>query len=67
MRAVSDGRAYAQGDHRRGDRCRQDTQDAVVPGATIIATHEPSGTTYEAVSQADGRFSLPGMRVGGTA
>ena len=27
--------------------------------------HEPSGTTYEAVTQADGRFFIPGMRVGG--
>ena len=27
--------------------------------------HEPSGTRYEATTRADGRFSLPGMRVGG--
>ena len=29
----------------------KDGQDAVVPGATVIAIHEPSGTSYEAVTQ----------------
>ena len=36
-----------------------------VQGASVIAIHEPSGTTYEAVTRADGRFSILGMRVGG--
>ena len=27
--------------------------------------HEPSGTTYEAVTSPDGRFSIQGMRIGG--
>ena len=43
----------------------KDAQGAVVPGATVKAVHEPSGTTYEAVTQGDGRFFIPGMRVGG--
>jgi hypothetical protein len=43
----------------------KDAQGAVIPGATIVAVHQPSGTSYEAVSQADGRFFVPGMRVGG--
>ncbi len=42
-----------------------DAQGAVVPGATVTAIHEPSGTSYEAVTQADGRFAILGMRVGG--
>ncbi|MBI3262170.1 MAG: carboxypeptidase regulatory-like domain-containing protein, partial [Acidobacteria bacterium] len=42
-----------------------DAQGAVVPGASVTALHVPSGTTYETVTQADGRFSMPGMRVGG--
>ena len=42
-----------------------DAQKAPVPGATVVALHEPSGTRYEATTRADGHFSLPGMRVGG--
>ncbi len=34
-------------------------------GATIMATHTSSGTVYGAVSNADGRFNIVGMRVGG--
>ena len=37
----------------------------VIPARSVTAIHEPSGTTYEAVTQADGRFFIPGMRVGG--
>jgi hypothetical protein len=43
----------------------KDAQGAVIPGASIVAVHEPSGTTYESVTQADGRFFIQGMRVGG--
>jgi hypothetical protein len=43
----------------------KDAQGAVIPGASVVAIHEPSGTTYEAVTQADGRFFIQGMRVGG--
>jgi len=43
----------------------RDAQGGVVPGATVVAVHQPSGTSYEGVSQADGRFFIPGMRVGG--
>ena len=33
--------------------------------ARVVAIHEPSATTYEARTRADGRFTIPGMRVGG--
>jgi hypothetical protein len=39
--------------------------DQPVAGAAIIAIHLPSGTTYEARSRNDGRFAIPGVRVGG--
>src|SRR5471032_783455 len=43
----------------------KDAQCAVIPGATVLAVHTPSGSTYEQVTQGDGRFVMPGMRVGG--
>jgi hypothetical protein len=36
-----------------------------VAGARVIAIHEPSGSVYESTTRADGRFVIPGMRVGG--
>jgi hypothetical protein len=41
-----------------------DTKDAVV-GATIRVVHEPSGTSYATVTNADGMFTIQGMRIGG--
>ena len=42
-----------------------DTKSETVPGATITATHVPTGSVYATVSRADGRFNLPNLRVGG--
>ena len=42
-----------------------DAQDRKVAGASVVAVHEPSGTRYAAETRADGRFALPGLRVGG--
>ncbi len=38
---------------------------APVVDATVVALHQPSGTRYSALTRADGRFTIPGMRVGG--
>jgi hypothetical protein len=42
-----------------------DAQKGVLPGATVTAVHTPTGTTYEAVTQADGHFTMLAVRVGG--
>lgn len=34
-------------------------------GATVVATHEPSGTRYGTVTNVSGQFNLQGMRTGG--
>ena len=36
-----------------------------LPGANIIAVHEPSGTQYGSTSRSDGRYNLVGLRTGG--
>ena len=41
-----------------------DLQGGVLPGATVTATHTPTGTTYEAVTDGDGRYSILNARVG---
>ena len=36
-----------------------------VIGAAVVAIHEPSGTSYGSVTNADGLYSIQGMRTGG--
>ena len=46
-------------------RGRVTTNDNPLPGATIVATHTPSGTNYGTTSNSEGHFAISGMRVGG--
>jgi hypothetical protein len=36
-----------------------------LPGVTVEAVHVPTGTRYDTVSGANGRFTIPNVRVGG--
>ncbi|ASZ14145.1 TonB-dependent receptor [Chitinophaga pendula] len=42
-----------------------DIKQGALPGATVVAVHTPSGTRYGAITDKDGRFFLPGLRIGG--
>jgi hypothetical protein len=43
----------------------KDLQGESLIGATVIAIHQPSGTRYGVISNVEGRFTLPSLRVGG--
>ena len=36
-----------------------------LPGATVVAIHEPTGTKYGTVTRIDGNYNLVNMRIGG--
>ncbi len=42
-----------------------DENGAGLPGATVTATHVPSGTFYGVITRDDGGYALPNVRVGG--
>lgn len=60
------GAVYAQGVTTASMSGRiTDSAGGGLPGANIVATHVPSGTTYGTISLADGKFTIPAMRIGG--
>jgi hypothetical protein len=43
----------------------QDNAGTPLPGATVIAVHNPTNTQYVAGTNAEGRYNIQNMRVGG--
>ena len=43
----------------------KDQNGDILPGATVKAIHVPSGSVYGSVTQDNGRYTIPNMRVGG--
>ena len=41
-----------------------DAQGGALPGATVTAVHTPTGTSYEAVTDGEGRYQMLNVRVG---
>ena len=50
------GHRVRTGHHRFTQRQSSERTQEGVAGASVIAIHLPSGTTYETTSRADGRF-----------
>jgi uncharacterized protein (UPF0333 family) len=42
-----------------------DEKGAGLQGATVVAVHQPTGTSYTTTTRKDGRYNLPNLRVGG--
>lgn len=42
-----------------------DQNDEPLPGANIVAIHEPSGTKRGVSTRSNGRFTIPNLRIGG--
>ena len=43
----------------------KDATGGIVPGVSVTAVHVPSGTRYEAITDGEGHYFLPALRVGG--
>ncbi|CAM3660182.1 TonB-dependent receptor domain-containing protein [Flavobacterium chungbukense] len=60
------GDIYAQGNTTSSiNGVVYDSQNKSLPGATILAVHEASGSRYSTTTDFDGHFRISNMRVGG--
>ena len=42
-----------------------DEKGEPLPGAVIVAVHQPTGSRYGTTSRADGNYNLPNVKIGG--
>ena len=62
---LAPGLVYAQGSNTQTlSGSVVDASGAVIPGADVAAKHAGTGVVTNAVSNADGAFSMPGMQAG---
>lgn len=62
---VSSAAVYGQVTTASVNGTVRDEKGEGLPGATVTATHVPSGTKYATTTRTDGRYSLLNARVGG--
>lgn len=65
LACTSAGSVYAQETTSEIQGLITDDKGTGLGGATIVATHQPTGTIYSTTSRKDGRYNLPNVRVGG--
>ncbi len=66
LMALPIGQVFAQGSTTSAlSGSVVDEKGEGLPGATVIAIHEPTGSRYGASTRADGRYNIVNMRVGG--
>ncbi|MBB6003010.1 carboxypeptidase regulatory-like domain-containing protein [Arcicella rosea] len=65
MAALSSLQVFAQSTTAAISGTVLDEKGAGLPGANVVAIHEPTGSRYGSATRADGRFNIVNMRVGG--